>query len=188
MTTTIITQPAAPILAILGENGEHHTRGWGNYAAPPGETINTRLYGAVRRCCPVPGDAHIVEQVMARRGRGIGWNDDRATSWADIRAHIGDGWEITDDDLADTFGPQWEHIVALVRRIVVLTRGEVVRLASAASAAWVWASAASAAWASAYAASASAASAASALAVRSLIGQGKITQSHYARSPARGGA
>jgi hypothetical protein len=194
----IITIPEADLVAILGDNGERWVQGtWGN-----GESVC--LHGAIRRCQPVPGDAYLIERVAARFGWGIGWNDNPATSWPMIRARLA-RIEITDADLADTFGPQWEAIVALVRRAAVLTPDEAERLAAARDAAraatWdaaraaTWAAtraaagaAGAAAWAAAWDAAGAAAGAAAwdaawdaagALVVRDLIGQHGFTQEHY---------
>jgi hypothetical protein len=118
-------------------------------------------------------------------------------------AHI----EITDVDLADTFGPQWEAIVALVRRVAMLTADETQRLAAAwdatqyavratrkaardaaqnaardaALAAWGAAldAAQDAAQDATWAAWNAAGEAARALVVRDLIGQHGFTQAHY---------
>jgi plasmid maintenance system antidote protein VapI len=183
-----ITIPADKVLSLLGEHGEHWTQGtWGN-------DQQMCLHGAIRRCQPQPGDAFIVEQVANRLGWGTGWNDADDTTFDDIKARIVAGLEITDTDLADTFGPQWESIVALVRRAATLTADEAQKLsatwgawaassawsatydaARAASAAWsaariAWA--ASAAWSAAY-------DAAWALSLRNLIGQHGFTQEHY---------
>ena len=194
----IITIPEADLVAILGDNGERWVQGtWSN-----GDRVC--LHGAIRRCQPVPGDGYLIEQVARQRGWGTSWNDDEATSWPMIRqriAHI----EITDADLADTFGPQWDAIVALVRRAAVLTPDEAERLAAAWAAAravarvaawdaaWVAAKAAGAArvatWLAArYAGDAqyggdvardAAGAAAGALVMRDLIGQHCFTQQHY---------
>jgi hypothetical protein len=165
----IITIPEADLVAILGDNGEHWVQGtWGN-------SEGVCLHGAIRRCQPVPGDAHLIEQVANRLGWGTTWNDNPATSWPMIRARLA-RIEITDADLADTFGPQWEAIVALVRRAAVLTPDEAERLAAARAAARA------AAWAAAGAAGAAGAAAwdaAGALAVRDLIGPHGFTQEHY---------
>ena len=166
----------ADLLALLGENGEHWVKGaWGD-----GDRMC--LHGAIRRCQPVPGDAFLVEQIAARRGWGTDWNDAKDTSWADIRdrlAHI----EVTDEDLADTFGPQWMPVVALVRRAAIMTNEEADRSAAASDAwdaardaardAWdargaAWAAARDAAWAAALA-----------LSVRDLIGKHGFKQEHY---------
>lgn len=116
------------LLALLGQNGEHWVKGaWG-------DDVSMCLHGAIRRCSPVPGDAFVIEQVAARSGWGTDWNDAKDTSWADVRdrlAHI----EVTDADLADTFGPQWMAIVALVRRAAILTDEESDRLYAAGDAA-----------------------------------------------------
>ena len=156
----VITIPEADLVAILGDDGEHWVRGtWGN-----GDSVC--LHGAIRRCQPIPGDAFLIEQVANRQAWGTQWNDATSTTWPMIRARLAH-IEITDADLADTFGPQWEQIVALVRRAAVLTADEVRRLAaSAAAEAAAW----DAAWAAAWA-----------LAVRDLIGQRNFTQVHYDR-------
>lgn len=191
------------LLALLGENGEHWLKGsWGD-----GDSMC--LHGAIRRCSPVPGDAFLIEKVANRKGWGTRWNDDKATTWPQVRERLGHV-EVTDTDLAETFGPQWEHVVALVRRIVVLTDDEARRLAAArnaaahsaaGNAAWnaanaaarntaaraaareaAWAAAQAAAWDAAahYAAgNAAARDAAWALTLRDLVGQHGFTQQHY---------
>jgi hypothetical protein len=192
-----ITIPEADLLAVLGENGEHWIQG------EFGDDQSMCLHGAIRRCQPIQGDAYIIEQVAAHLGWGTDWNDAHTTNWALIRARLAHV-EVTDADLADTFGPQWEHIVTLVRRCAILTGVEQhkrldaawagARAASAAAvarnaaraAAWfaagaaagdaAWAAAGEAAWA---AAGAAAGDAARALVVRDLIGQHGFTQQHY---------
>ena len=116
------------LLALLGENGEHWVQGqWG---------IDDKmcLHGAIRRCQPIPGDAFLIEQVARLKGWGTDWNDGKGTSWSDIRARLAH-IEVTDEDLEETFGPQWEHIVALVRRAAIITNGEAKRLKAAGDAA-----------------------------------------------------
>jgi hypothetical protein len=190
----VITIPEADLVAILGDNGEHWVkRSWG-------DSGSACLHGAIRRCQPIPGDAYLIEQVACRQGWGTEWNDHTSTTWPMVRERLA-RIEVTDADLADTFGPQWEHIVALVRRSAVLTADEVRRLDAAWDAAWTagnaacaacaagdaaWAArAAWAAWAAAGAAARDAAGAlapqyaAGALAVRDLIGEHGFTQAHY---------
>ena len=188
------------LLEVLGTEGEHWTKG--TYSSDD----NVCLHGAIRRCQPHPGDAYIIEQVAIRKGWGPSWNDDHDTKWADVKALILAGVEITDADLADTYGPQWEAIVALVRRAAVLTADEGRDLAAAwvaagdaareaareaaRDAAWAaawdaarvaagnaaWVAAGNAAW---DAARFAAWDAARALVVRDLIGQHGFTQEHY---------
>ena len=191
----VITIPEADLVAILGDNGEHWVQGsWG-------AGVSACLHGAIRRCQPIPGDAYLIEQVARRQGWGTDWNDDTSTTWEMVRERLA-RIEVTDADLADTFGPQWEAIVALVRRAAMLTADEVQRLAAARVVARDGAGAAArdaagaaardaarvAAWAAAWAAAWDAArdvardaawDAAWALAVRDLIGQHGFTQKHY---------
>ncbi len=90
------------------------------------------LHGAIRRCCPVPGDAHLIEQVEASLGRwSTDWNDDDDRTEAEVVELARRGWDITDADLAATFGPQWRAVVAVVRRAATLTADEAKRLDAA---------------------------------------------------------
>jgi hypothetical protein len=127
---TMIKINSTDLLDLLGENGERWIKGQWDDAE------HMCLHGAIRRCQPVPGDAFIIEQVAAAQGWGTNWNDAGSTTWEMVRdrlAHI----EVTDADLADTFGPQWKHIVALVRRAAALTSGEAEQLLAARDAVWV---------------------------------------------------
>lgn len=196
---TIIKINEADLVALLGDNGEHWVQGsWS-------ENDSMCLHGAIRRCSPVPGDAFLIEQVAYQKGWGVSWNDADDTTWTDIRARLA-RVEVTDVDLAGTFGPQWEHIVALVRRAALLNSEEaemVVIAWSVASdtAAWDAAWDAYAAWDDAYAAGAAGAAgnaagfaagetagdaegeaaraAAWALAARHLVGNHGFSQKHY---------
>ena len=154
------------------KGGELWITDWGNWEAPDAPTC---LHGAIRYCQPVPGDAYLIEQVGAKYGFGTSDNDHQG-SWAEVRGLV--PADITDDMLEATFGPQWEAIVALVRRAAVITPDEANRLHAAEDAAWdaardaARAAARDAAW---YAAG----DAAWALVVRDLIGQHGFTQEHY---------
>jgi len=167
------------LLDLLGENGERWVqRDWG-------DADSMCLHGAIRRCSPQPGDAFIIEQVAAFQGWGTDWNDSDDTDWEMVRARLAHV-EVTDADLADTFGPQWKHIVALVRRAAILTKDETRQLLAA------WDAAGVTAWVTACVAAEVAArdtarrvtwdaarDAALALSVRDLIGQSGFTQEHY---------
>jgi hypothetical protein len=187
----VITIPESDLVAVLGEHGEHWAQNtWGQDGF-------MCLHGAIRRCQPQPGDAFIIEQVASRQGWGPVWNDAKSTTWPMVRerlAHI----EVSDVDLAVTIGPQWEQVVALVRRAAVLTADEAERLAAAWTAALevggyaardaarpaVWYTARRnaryAAWTTALEVGGYAArDAAEALVVRDLIGRRGFTQAHY---------
>ena len=127
---------AASLLSVLGENGERWLqRSWGDYAAPADEKPKLCLHGAIRRCSPQPGDSLIVERVADSQGWGPYWNDKDGRRWSEIRDLINGGIEVTDEDLAETFGPQWEPIVALVRRAAIMTTEEAKVLTAAVDAA-----------------------------------------------------
>ena len=139
------------------------------------------LTGALRLCSPVPGDSHIAREVFRRRGRAEGWNDEHGRTAGEVVAYLA-ATEITDEELAETFGPQWREIVALVRAVSGATQQQIVDLAAAWDAAWdaagaaAWDAAGDAAWAAAWAA---ARDAARALTIRDLISTNGYTQAHY---------
>jgi hypothetical protein len=120
--TNVITQAAAlisePGVWIQGANDDGH----GHYCA----------HGAVLRQHCTPGDQHMWRQVMRKKGLTEEWNDatDRtAEEVADRFALI--AAETTAADMADVFGPQWEAIRDLVRRVAALTPAELDKLAAA---------------------------------------------------------
>ena len=146
--TNVITQAAAlisePDVWIQGANDDGH----GHYCA----------HGAVLRQHCTPGDQHMWRQVMRKKGLTEEWNDatDRtAEEVAERFALI--AAETTAADMADVFGPQWEAIRDLVRRVAALTPAELDKLAAA--------------WEATRAAT-------RALAVHDLIGE-QFTQTHY---------
>lgn len=116
----IKTIPADALFDVLGRDGEHWIRG--QYEKKNGATRYC-LHGAIRACCPQSGDAMIIEQVASDLGWGTSWNDN--TTWDDVLSRIEADIIVTDEDLQDTFGPQWKEFVALVRRVAVLTASEI---------------------------------------------------------------
>lgn len=176
------------------DHGARWIPGWGDWESTEGATC---LHGAIRHCQLVPGDAYLIQQVGSQFGFGIDDND-RSKSWEEVRAQVPP--VVTDQMLAETFGPQWEPIVALVRRAAVLTVDELSKLAATrtaardAAGAATWdaakASTRTAAWDAAWAAvwgaamdgaGTAATDAAWGLVVRDLIGQHGLTQAHYDR-------
>lgn len=111
------------------------------------------LTGALRLCSPVPGDSYLARAVLRRRGRAEDWNDRRGRTAGEVIGYLAET-EISDDDLALTFGPQWREIVDQVRAISGATPAQIKRL----DAAW---------------------DAAGALSVRDLISEDGFTQEHY---------
>ena len=168
MSTTIIHIPVEQVLDRLG-HGKLWVRNWGT---PDDSTQPTCLHGAIRFCAPVPGDAQLIEQVGARFGFGTFAND-QAADFAAVESLIRAHADISDDMLADTFGPQWQPIVVLVRRAAILTSAETKALDAARAAAR-----AAALDAARAAACAAAWDAARALVVRDQVGD-TFTQAHY---------
>jgi len=126
-----ITIPVDAVKARL-DNGRLWLKGWGT---PTDPTAGTCLHGAIRYCQPTPGDAYLIEQVGARFGFGTLANDE-AADFAAVERMLVEHAEITDGMLAVTFGPQWESIVALVRRAAVITPDEAQKVGAARGAAW----------------------------------------------------
>ena len=182
--TTIDTLRTLPALAA-GYITEH---GW-TQGTEQDDAGRVCLTGALRLCSPVPGDSYIAREVFRRRDRAEGWNDQNGRTADEVVAYLA-ATKITDEELADTFGPQWREIVALVRAVSGATQQQIVDLAAAwaaaRDAAWaaagaaVWAAAGDAVWDAAGAAARDAArDAAGALTIRDLISTNGYTQAHY---------
>ncbi|MDF3280450.1 hypothetical protein [Gordonia sp. N1V] len=109
------------------------------------------LTGALRLCSPVPGDGYIAREVFRRRHRAEVWNDEHGRTSDEVITYLAES-EITDAELAETFGPQWHEIVAQVRAISGATPRQITDLAAAGgaagAAAWdaAWDAARAAAW------------------------------------------
>lgn len=199
--TTIDTLRTLPALAA-GYITEH---GW-TQGTEEDSSGRVCLTGALRLCSPVPGDSYIAREVLRRRGRAEGWNDEYGRTAGEVVAYLA-ATEITDEELAGTFGPQWREIVALVRAVSGATQQQIVDLAAAraaardaaraaawdaagdaaGAAAWdaaraaAWAAARDAVWAAAREAiwAVAGAAAARALTTRDLISTTGYTQAHY---------
>ena len=189
--TDVITRAAAlvsePDVWIQGENDD----GQGHYCA----------HGAVLRQHCTPGDEHMWRRVMRKRGLGEEWNDAPGRTAAEVAERFAAiAAETTESDMAEVFGPQWEAVRDLVRRLAVLTPDDIDKLTAARAAAReaareaaraaaraaraaAWDAARAAAWDAARAAAWDAAGdaagdAALALVVRDLIGE-RFTRAHY---------
>ena len=162
--------------------------GWtqGTFTASDGAVC---LHGAIKSCTPVDGDTGIIRAVMRYKGFTEEWNDAGIRSADDVLAALR-ATVVTDEDLAETFGPQWAAIVALIRRAAALTEREAQDLDAAwdatRDAAWdatrgatrdaTRDAARDAAWVAAWDATRGATRA---LLVRDLIGQHGFKQHHY---------
>ena len=142
--------------------------GWtqGTFTASDGAVC---LHGAIKSCTPVDGDTGIIRAVMRYKGFTEEWNDAGIRSADDVLAALR-ATVVTDEDLAETFGPQWAAIVALIRRAAALTEREAQDLDAA------WDATRDAARDAAWVATRDAARA---LLVRDLIGQHGFKQHHY---------
>lgn len=81
-------------------------------------------HGAVMTCKGLaPGDADIIRAVIRDQGLTENWNDIEGRTKEEVLERFR-SIEVTDTALADTFGPQWRAIVALVRRAAILTEDE----------------------------------------------------------------
>ena len=108
--------------------------GWtqGTFTASDGAVC---LHGAIKSCTPVDGDTGIIRAVMRYKGFTEEWNDAGIRSADDVLAALR-ATVVTDEDLAETFGPQWAAIVALIRRAAALTEREAQDLVATRDAAW----------------------------------------------------
>jgi hypothetical protein len=147
---TALTDP--DLFPAAAEVIEH--RGWakGTLETAAGAVCAT---GAVRYCDLQPGEWLVVRAVMRHRDHAEEWNDEDERTEADVLGWLRTADPITDAELAEVFGPQWEPIVALIHRAAVLTEDEAKRMDATRDAAWAaardaaWAAARDAAWAAA---------------------------------------
>ena len=93
-------------------------------------------HGAVMTCQGLrPGDEWIIRAVMRTKGLTEGWNDQSGRTKDEVIAKLGLLVGVTDADLAETFGPSWALVVAVIRRAALLTPQEATDLAAARDAA-----------------------------------------------------
>lgn len=169
----VITLPVEEILGRLGPNGEHWLKGYWS------DGDRMCLHQGIRVCLPRSGDPYLVELVAVRQGWGPDFNDEEATEFPQVVEAVRAHREITEVELAATFGPSWRLVRVVVDQAATLTADQADRLsADRLSAAYSSAGAARAA-ARLSAAGAAAANAALAVAVRDLIGQHGFTQADY---------
>ena len=109
---------------LFGDNGELWIQDqWQN------DDGQMCMHEGIKRCTKKrPGDFHLISQVAIAEGWGTGWNDAGGRTWDEVKAKVFDRAEIGPDRLEAVFGPQWAEIVALVRRVAVLTVDETARL------------------------------------------------------------
>ena len=117
MTTTL---PLGPIHTLAADMIEHV--GWtqNKEIAADGSAC---LTGALKLCEPQPGDWLLARGVYRQHGHGEGWNDETGRTANEVINYLRKT-EITNADLAATYGNQWEQFVALIRRITTLTNKE----------------------------------------------------------------
>jgi len=201
------TSPA-PTLAHLPAHAARYIQrvGWVQDTDEENEQATdgrVNLDGALRSCTPVVGDGFIAREVLRRKGHAEEWDYAYGRTQDEVVAYLAAS-EITDEDLAATFGPQWPEIIVMIHRASNFTRDELVTMHALQydrSAGWtgvaliayatsrsgwdavwsaVWDASCSAAGAAIGDAHRSAAvDAALALLVRDLIGRHGFTQEHY---------
>lgn len=93
------------------------------------------LTGAVRYCAPQTGDEYLIRAVLRHRETAESWNDALCRTEGDVLDLLRTA-EITDTDLAEVFGPNWNAIVRLVRQVASLTPAQATALATAWNASW----------------------------------------------------
>jgi len=93
------------------------------------------LTGALRYCDPQPGDWLIAREIFRAKGRAEGWNDASERTCNEV-VELLRSTEITDAELAQTFGPSWETVVNLVHTAATITPLQVLDLTAAWDAVW----------------------------------------------------
>ena len=77
--------------------------------------------GAVLAVECTPGDQHLARQVLITLGGGAVYNDAPGRTKAEVIKHLRSIGSITDDDLEQTFGPNWKPIRNFVRQAAKMT-------------------------------------------------------------------
>ncbi len=95
------------------------------------------LVGGLETCGLAPGEWLIARAVARRRGHGEQWNDEPSRTEEEVVGWLRTAQPITPGELADVFGPQWEHVCALVLRASRLNAVEGRELDAAGAAAGV---------------------------------------------------
>ncbi len=106
--TTELTERLRHAATYIDEHG------WTQATERDADDGRVCLTGAVRLCDPQPGDAWLIRQVLRRRGRAEAWNDQPGLSAGEVVGYLQDA-DITDGDLAATFGPDWQRVVDAAR-------------------------------------------------------------------------
>jgi len=176
--TTTRTKPATILRhlpALAAEYISEH--GW-TQGAEQDKDGSVCLTGAIRLCTPAAGDGYIALEVFRRKDHAEAWNDAEGRTRDEVVDYLSAA-EITDDDLAETFGPQWPEIIASIRRAAGFTPDDLTKVvaawdaarAAAGAAAWdaAWDAAGAAAGAAARAAAGAAAGAAARAAARAAV-------------------
>ena len=137
MTIIINTEPAADYIK---------THGWTQGTMEHAGAVC--LTGALRACSPQPGDWLLARAVYrAHLIHAETWNDDADRTEAEVTGYLRTH-PVTDDDLAETFGPNWETVVRLIRRVTAMPQARDAALDAAWDAARdaAWVAALDAAW------------------------------------------
>ena len=113
MTIIINTSPAADYIK---------THGWTQGAMERAGAVC--LTGALRACSPQPGDWLLARAVYRAQGHAETWNDDYGRTEAEVTEYLRTH-PVTDEVLAATFGPNWETVVRLIRRVTAMPQARV---------------------------------------------------------------
>ena len=127
MDTTPLLDPEVirGAVALIEEPGR-----WGQQEMDTGERVCA--HGAVLRQHCTPGDEHLWRLVMRTKGLDEEWNDTPGFTPGDVAARmsrlIGD---VTEDDMREALGPNWEEVRAFIRQVAALPPFEIRRLKGA---------------------------------------------------------
>lgn len=113
MKIIINTEPAADYIK---------THGWAQGAMERAGAVC--LTGALRACSPQPGDWLIARAAYRTQGHAEEWNDEDDRTEAEVTEYLRTH-PVTDEGLAATFGPNWETVVRLIRRVTAMTQADV---------------------------------------------------------------
>lgn len=124
----MITTSQKNDLGPIGANAAAHLRakGWVQ-GQTEDEHGRVDITGALQAGAAIPGDWAIAATVYRSLDHGEDWNDAPRRQEAEVHGWLTDH-PISDTDLHQTFGDQWDVAVAFIRRAAILTHEETMAI------------------------------------------------------------
>lgn len=87
------------------------------------------IAGALRACADTDTDRAVTQAILRARGRGEDWNDQPGRTVGQVRDCLAAS-TVTECDLTGMLGPNWRHLMSMLRRAESLTAVERQRMSA----------------------------------------------------------